>query len=225
MATTDSPPTSGYQPSARLRECEARWRASVEWKPVDGEPEPDNRIPSVAEARDALEAGIQQELTEDVYLSLPTLSQHVPWTAENLRLLMVKRGGYPPRRRHRKSEGDPPVYQPSERLRDLLAAYHLSLDEEKKARTALEKCIADEMTAHPGVTDAEMSEHTPWARDQVRLIAAKYGVPGTRKRASEHKLQRTPSGKPKSVVVPYDWYARQPGADQRIIKEAEAAQE
>ncbi|MEU3036527.1 hypothetical protein [Streptomyces griseoaurantiacus] len=68
------------------------------------------------------------------------------------------------------------------------------------------------------MTDAEMAEHTPWGRDQVRLIATKYRVPGTRKRASEHKVLRNGLGEPKSVVVPYDWYIKQPGADQRLIK-------
>ncbi|MER5697850.1 hypothetical protein ACWDBO_37140 [Streptomyces mirabilis] len=218
MATTDSPPESGYQPSARLKERLAAWQASVEWEPEDGVPEPADRIPSVAEARKALEAGIQQELHDDRQLSLPTLAEHVPWTAENLRLLMAKRGGYPARERHRKSEGDPRVYEPSEHLRDLLAAYNLSLDTAQKRLDELEQCIADELTAHPDVMNPEMAKHLPWEQEQVRLIARKYDVPRRRKRPSEHKLVEDADGKPKSVVVPYDWYVQQPGADPSIVK-------
>jgi hypothetical protein len=221
---TDSEPTSGYEPSDLLKERLAVWQASVEWKPEDGEPEPEDRIPSVAEARDALEAGIQMELTDDAYLSLTTIEQHVPWTAENIRLLMAKRGGYPPRRRHRKSEGDPRTYQPSERLRNLLAAYNLSLATERQRLDELERCIADELKANPDLTNPEMAEHLPWEQEQVRLIARKYDVPRRRKAASEHKLIAATDGKPKSVVVPYDWYAQQPGADERIVKEATADQ-
>ncbi|MCX4458531.1 hypothetical protein OOK58_42215 [Streptomyces sp. NBC_01728] len=217
MATTDSPPESGYQPSDRLKERLAAWQASVEWHPKDGEPEPADRIPSVAEARDALEAGIGQELAEDLQLSLTTLAEHVPWTAENLRLLMAKRGGYPPRERHRKNEGDPRVYQPSERLRDLLAAYNLSLDTERKRLDELEECIADELRANSDLTNPELAKHLPWEQEQVRLIARARNVPRRRKRGSEHKLIED-KGKPKSVVVPYDWYVQQPGADPSIAK-------
>jgi hypothetical protein len=203
MATTDSPPESGYQPSAVLLERTAAWEAAKQ---------------QVPKAREALEAGMAQELTENLRLNLPTLANHVPWTAEAIRLMMAGRG-VPPRERHRKQEGDPPVYKPSERLRDLLAEWHQALDGEQEARDALEACIAGELRAHPGMTDAEMAEHTPWGRDQVRLIAAKHRVPGTRKRASEHKVLRNGRGEPKSVVVPYDWYIKQPGAEQRIIKD------
>lgn len=215
---TDSEPTSGYQPSAQLKERLAAWQASVEWKPEDGELQAEDRIPSVAEARDALEAGIAQELADDRQLSLTTLAEHVPWTAENLRLLMAKRGGYPPRERHRKSEGEPRVYQPSERLRDLLAAYNLSLDTERKRLDELERSIADELKANPDLTNPEMAKHLPWEQEQVRLIARKYDVPRRRKLPSEHKLIESSDGKPKSVVVPYDWYVQQPGADPRIVK-------
>ncbi|MDQ1018849.1 hypothetical protein [Streptomyces afghaniensis] len=215
---TDSEPTSGYQPSAQLKERLAAWQASVKREPEDGVPEPADRIPSVAEAREALEAGIQQELHDDRQLNLPTLAEHVPWTAENLRLLMAKRGGYPPRERHRKSEGDPRVYTPSEPLRDLLAAYNLSLATEQKRLDELEECIADELRANPDVTNPEMAKHLPWEQEQVRLIARKYDVPRRRKLPSEHKLIESSDGKPKSVVVPYDWYVQQPGADPRIVK-------
>ncbi|MFI9418034.1 hypothetical protein [Streptomyces werraensis] len=204
MATTDGPRDSGYQPSPRLREHTTAWEAARQAPP---------------KARAALEDGIAQELTDNRKLNLPTLAEHLPWSAEAIRLMMAGRG-VPPRERHRKEEGDPPVYTLSDRLRDLLAAWHQALDDEKKAREALEECIADEMRAHPNVTDAEMAEHTPWGWNQVRLIANKYRVPGKRKRANEHKLQRGTSGKPLSVIVPFDWYVQQPGADQRIIKEA-----
>ncbi|MFF7602526.1 hypothetical protein [Streptomyces mirabilis] len=214
---TDSEPTSGYQPSAQLKERLAAWQASVKWEPEDGVPEPADRIPSVAEAREALEAGMRQELHDDRQLNLPTLAEHVPWTAENLRLLMAKRGGYPPRERHRKSEGDPRTYQPSERLRDLLAAYNLSVDTERRRLDELEQCIADELRANPDMTNPEMARHLPWEQEQVRLIARKYNVPRRRKRGSEHKLIED-KGKPKAVVVPYDWYVQQPGADPSIVK-------
>ncbi|MFI2434696.1 hypothetical protein [Streptomyces sp. NPDC018693] len=219
---TDSEPTSGYQPSAQLKERLAAWRASVQWEPEDGVPEPADRIPSVAEAREALEEAIRRELHDDRQLNLPTLAEHVPWTAENLRLLMVKRGGYPPRERHRKSDGEPRTYQPSEQLRAALAGWNLSLDTERKRLDALEKCIADELKANPDVTNPEMAKHLPWEQEQVRLIARKYEVPRRRKLPSEHKLVEDNDGKPKSVVVPYDWYVQQPGADERIVKEAAA---
>ncbi|GAA4794760.1 hypothetical protein [Streptomyces ziwulingensis] len=59
----------------------------------------------------------------------------------------------------------------------------------------------------------------------VRLIARKYGVPRRRKLPSEHKLVEAGDGKPKSVVVPYDWYVQQPGAGERIVKEAASGRE
>ncbi|MEU5498497.1 hypothetical protein [Streptomyces griseofuscus] len=202
MATIDSPPPSGYQPSDRLRERLAAWRTIVD------ETEP--------QAREALLAGIARELTENVRLNLPTLAEHLPWSDENIRLLMAGRG-VPPRERHRKEEGDPPVYTPSEQLRDLLADWHQVLDGEKKARAAVDEAIADDLKANPTLTNAEMADHVPWAEEQVRLIARAHNVPRRRKRGSEHKLIED-KGRPKSVVVPYDWYVQQPGADPSIVK-------
>ncbi|PWI16018.1 hypothetical protein DI272_18980 [Streptomyces sp. Act143] len=201
MATTDSPPQSGYQPSAQLRQHLDDWNKAVAAEPT---------------ARKALEDGIAVELTENRQLNLPTLAEHMPWTAENIRLLMAGRG-VPPRERHRKEEGDPPVYTPSDRLRDQLAGWHLAVDDEKKARAALEKAIADELRANPDLTNAEIAAHLPWAQEQIRLIARAHNVPRRRKRGSEHKLIEA-NGKPKSVVVPYDWYVQQPGADPSIVK-------
>ncbi|MFD0209153.1 hypothetical protein ACFVH9_08445 [Streptomyces hirsutus] len=202
MATSDSPPSSGYQPSENLLTRLAAWKKAVD------ETEP--------QAREALEAGMALELTENRQLSLPTLAEHVPWTAEMLRLLMAPRG-VPPRERHRKSEGDPPVYTPSERLRDLLAAWHLAVEDEKKARMALEEAIAGELRANPNLTNPEIAEHLPWSQEQVRIIARAHDVPRRRKRGSDHRLIED-KGRPKSVVVPYDWYIQQPGADPSIVK-------
>lgn len=201
MATTDSAPPSGYQPSDRLKERLAAWQRIVE------ETEP--------RAREALEAGIAVELTENRQLNLPTIAEHLPWTAENIRLLMAGRG-VPPRERHRKEEGDPPVYKPSDRLRDLLAAWHLAVDEEKKARAGAEEAVAGDLKANPDLTNAEMAVHLPWAQEQVRLIARAHGVPRRRKRG-EHVVIRE-KGRPTRVVVPYDWYVQQPGADPQITK-------
>ncbi|MGJ3558948.1 hypothetical protein ACR6C2_08185 [Streptomyces sp. INA 01156] len=122
----------------------------------------------------------------------------------------------PPRERHRKSEGDPPVYTPSERLRDLLAAWHLTVDDEKKAREELEKAIADDLRANPSLTNAEMAEHVPWAQEQVRLIARAHNVPRLRRRG-EHVVIKE-KGRPTRVVVPYAWYIQQPGADPAIVE-------
>ncbi|MFI9806243.1 hypothetical protein ACIHEJ_18115 [Streptomyces sp. NPDC052301] len=160
--------------------------------------------------------GIARELTENPRLNLPTLAEHLPWTAENIRLLMAGRG-VPPRERHRKEEGDPPVCKPSEQLRDLLADWHQVLDDEKKARAAVDEAIADDLRANPALTNAEMATHVPWAEEQVRLIARAHNVPRRRKRGPEHKLIED-KGRPKSVVVPYDWYIQQPGADPSIVK-------
>jgi hypothetical protein len=203
MATTDSPPSSGYQPSARLRDHVAAWKRHVE------ETEP--------AAREALEVGIAQELTENLWLSLTVLADHLPWSAENIRLMMVGRG-VPPRVRHRAEEGDPPVYTPSERLRDLLAAWRVTVEEEKEKRAALEWAIAEELKDDPGLTIAKMVGHVPWRHDQLRVIARTHNVPRRRKRASEHKLIVDGDGRPKSVTVPYDWYVQQPGADPSIVK-------
>ncbi|WP_405893783.1 hypothetical protein OG272_16020 [Streptomyces sp. NBC_00104] len=202
MATTDSAPPSRYQPSDQLRERLAAWQKALD------ETEP--------AAREDLDAGIARELTENRQLNLPTIAEHLPWTAEMIRLRMAGRG-VPPRERHRKSEGDPLVYTPSERLRNLLAAWHQAVDGEKKAREALEACIADELTTHVDLTNAEMAEHLPWSQEQVRIIARAYEVPRRRKRGPDHRLIMD-KGKPKSVLVPYDWYVQQPGADPRIVK-------
>ncbi|BBA98313.1 hypothetical protein RVR_4450 [Actinacidiphila reveromycinica] len=202
MATTDSPPASGYQPSDQLRACLAAWTKVVK------ETEP--------QARGALEAGIAQELRDDRQLTLNVLAQHLPWTAEMLRLLMANRD-VPPRERHRQAEGEAPVYTLSERLRDLLAAWNLAVDDEKKARAELERCIADELKAHPALTNAEMAEHLPWSQEQVRVIARAHNVPRRRKRGSDHKLIEE-NGVPKAVTVPYDWYVQQPGADPAIVR-------
>lgn len=212
MATTDSSSTpGGYQPSARLLDRLAAWKALEEAEPPAGEvleqTEP--------QAREALEEGIAQELREDRQLTLAVLAQHLPWTAEMLRLLMANRG-VPPRERHRQAEGEAPVYQLSERLRDLLAAWNLALDTKKKARAALELCIADELKAHPTLTNAEIAEHLPWSQEQVRVIARAHKVPRRRKRGSDHKLIEV-NGEPMAVTVPYDWYVQQPGADPAIV--------
>jgi hypothetical protein len=203
MATTDSPPPEGYQPSARLKERLAAWQTIVD------ETEP--------QFREALLAGIARELTENPRLNLPTIAEHLPWTAENIRLLMAGRG-VPPRERHRKEEGDPPVYTPSEQLRDRLADWHQVLDGEKKARAAVDEAVAEDLKANPNLTNPEMAAHLPWAEEQVRLIARAHNVPRRRKRGSEHKLIADAEGRPKSVVVPYDWYVQQPGADPSIAK-------
>lgn len=202
MATTDSPPPSGYQPSERLKERLAAWQRIVD----EAEPA----------ARETLHAGIARELTENPRLNLPTIAEHLPWTDENIRLLMAGRG-VPPRERHRKEEGDPPVYKPSEQLREVLAGWHQVLDDEKKARAAVEEAVAEDLKANPTLTNPEMARHLPWAEEQVRLIARAHDVPRRRKRAPEHKLIED-KGRPKSVVVPYDWYVQQPGADPSIVK-------
>ncbi|MGJ3558947.1 hypothetical protein ACR6C2_08180 [Streptomyces sp. INA 01156] len=64
MATTDSPPSSGYQPSENLLTRLAAWEKAFH------ETEP--------QAREALNAGMALELTENRQLSLPTLAEHVP---------------------------------------------------------------------------------------------------------------------------------------------------
>lgn len=202
MATTDSPPPRGYQPSDRLRDCLAAW------KEAEQETEP--------EARETLEKGIAQELRDDRQLTLNVLAQHLPWTSEMLRLLMSGRD-VPPRERHRQTEGEAPVYTLSERLRDLLAAWNLAVGDEKKARAGLETCIADELKAHPAMTNAEIAEHLPWSQEQVRVIARAHDVPRRRKRGSDHKLIEE-NGVPKAVTVPYDWYVQQPGADPSIVR-------
>ncbi|MFB8347962.1 hypothetical protein ACFTTN_14170 [Streptomyces niveus] len=202
MATTDSPPTGGYQPSDQLRDCLAAWKKALE------ETEP--------KAREALEEGIAQELRDDRQLTLNVLAQHLPWTAEMLRLLMAGRD-VPPRERHRQTEGEPVVYKLSERLRDLLADWNLAVSDEKKARASLEQCIADELKAHPALTNSEIAEHLPWSQEQVRVIARAHDVPRRRKRGSDHKLIEE-NGVPKAVTVPYDWYVQQPGADPGIAR-------
>ncbi|MFD3609019.1 hypothetical protein ACFWXA_13260 [Streptomyces atroolivaceus] len=201
MATTDSPP-SGYQPSNQLRDSLAAWEKAVE------ETEP--------EAREALEAGIAQELRDDRQLSLNVLAQHLPFSAEMLRLLMANRD-VPPRERHRQTEGGPPVYKPSDRLRDLRSAWYAAGDHVKKTRATLEASIADELKAHPALTNAEVAEHLPWSQEQVRVIARAHEVPRRRKRGSDHKLIEE-KGAPKAVTVPYDWYVQQPGADPGITR-------
>ncbi|MGW6391167.1 hypothetical protein ACWFR1_11820 [Streptomyces sp. NPDC055103] len=202
MATTDSPPAGGYQPSDQLRASLAAW------KKAEDETEP--------KAREALEEGIAQELRDDRQLTLNVLAQHLPWTAEMLRLLMADRD-VPPRERHRQTEGEPTAYKPSERLRDLLAAWNMAGDDVKKTRATLEKCIADELKAHPSLTNAEIAEHLPWSQEQVRVIARAHDVPRRRKRGSDHKLIEE-NGVPKAVTVPYDWYVQQPGADPGIAR-------
>lgn len=202
MATTDSPPTSSYQPSDQLRDRLTAWKKAVE------ETEPT--------ARQALEEGIAQELREDRQLTLNVLAQHLPWTAEMLRLLMANRD-VPPRERHRQTEGGAPVYKLSERLRDLLAAWNLSVGDERKARASLEGCIAAELKTHPALTNAEIAEHLPWSQEQVRVIARAHDVPRRRKRGSDHKLIKE-NGAPKAVTVPYDWYVQQPGAHPDITR-------
>ncbi|MET8609756.1 hypothetical protein [Streptomyces misionensis] len=204
MAPTDSPPPSDYQPSDQLRERLAAWQV------LEAETEP--------QAREALLAGIARELTENTRLNLPTIAEHLPWSDENVRLLMAGRG-VPPRERHRKEEGDPPVYTPSEQLRDLLASWHQVLDDMKKARAAVDEAIAEDLKANPTLTNAEMATHVPWAEEQIRLIARAHNVPRRRKRGSEHKLIRDSQGRPKQVVVPYDWYVKQRGADRNIAKQ------
>ncbi|WP_381792908.1 hypothetical protein [Streptomyces niveus] len=201
MATTDSPPARGYQPSDRLRDCLAAWKTALE------ETEP--------RAREDLEDGIAQELREDRQLTLAVLAGHLPWTDEMLRLLMASRD-VPPRERHRQTEGDSVVYKPSERLLNLLAAWNLTVSDEKKARAGLETCIADELKAHPTLTNAEIAKHLPWSQEQVRVIARAHDVPRRRKRGSDHKLIEE-NGVPKAVTVPYDWYVQQPGADPAIV--------
>lgn len=203
MATTDSPPTGGYEPSDRLRDCLAAWKKAVE------ETEPEAR-------EDLLEKGVAQELRDDRQLTLAVLAEHLPWTDEMLRLLMASRD-IPPRERHRQSEGEPPVYKPSERLRDLLAAWHLAGDDVKKTRAALEQCIADELKAHRTLTNAEIAKHLPWSQEQVRVIARAHNVPRRRRRGSDHKVIEE-NGVPKAVTVPYDWYVQQPGADPSIVR-------
>jgi hypothetical protein len=224
MATTDSPSTpSGYQPSDRLLASLAAWKALEEAEPQareaeeGAEPPTDEALEQTeSQAREALEEGIAQELKENRQLTLAVLAQHLPWTAEMLRLLMANRG-VPPRERHRQAEGEAPVYQISERLRDLLAAWNLAVGTKKKARAALELCIADELRAHPALTNAEIAEHLPWSQEQVRVIARAHKVPRRRKRGSDHKLIEE-NGVPKAVTVPYDWYVQQPGADPALVR-------
>jgi hypothetical protein len=73
-----------YKPSERLLNLLAAWNA---------------RVDEEKKARIELEKGIAAELTEDLELTNREISEHLPWSEENIRLLARKYNV--PRRRKR----------------------------------------------------------------------------------------------------------------------------
>ncbi|WP_225846935.1 hypothetical protein [Streptomyces sp. HPF1205] len=104
----------------------------------------------------------------------------------------------------------PRVYKPSENLLSHRAAWRARLAEADKAREALERAVADELTGDLELTNREVAPHLGWSEEQIRLIARKYGVPRRRKRPEDHKIIEK-NGQPAQVVVPYDWYKEHGG--------------
>lgn len=77
-----------------------------------------------------------------------------------------------------------PPYEPSQALRDALAALAAEETAYEETRQATRKAVADELRASQQ-SHARVAAHTPWTEETVRGIATEYDVP-----------PRTPGGTP-----------------------------
>ncbi|WP_199570570.1 hypothetical protein [Streptomyces murinus] len=84
-------------------------------------------------------------------------------------------------------------YEPSERLKDAIAAWEAAVKEEERLRHAARAAVADELRNARVVRNGEerpishgaLAAHVPWTEATVTGIAKEYKVPPSRQRKTD----------------------------------------